>query len=277
MKKYYFTTLILLLITNIFYCQNYEFGIVHISGNSFKVVAIPDFNSFDTNTESEVVDVSDVGFTLMLPNDPSEIQNVTTLFVGRTWNLNSYDAAFLSSQGLGNGTKDAFLLTMNPGQTIIGHVSNVQLDLVSFDVVNPPSSGEIYFLENNDPIALGAGNVLDSFFNADIDGPGTGSGTTDYFGGNDPSLNSFSFGTLSISENSISGIKIYPNPVSDILYIQNENVAVSRMELYNLQGKCVLNITDNVNQINVENLNKGIYFLKIFSVIGETNKKIIIE
>ena len=277
MKNYYFIALILLFITNSVYCQNYEYGIVHLSGNSFKVVAIPDFNSFDTNTDSEVVDVSDVGFTLMLPADPSEIQNVTTLLSGRTWNLNSYDAAFLTGQGLGDGSKDAFLITMNPGQSIIGHISNVQLDLVSFDVVNPPSTGDIYFLENTDPIAQGAGNVLDSFFNADIDGVGNGAGTVDYYGGNDPTINIFTFGTLSIVDNSIKGIKIYPNPVSDVLYIQNENVAISRMELYDVQGKQLFSMVDNLNQINVEYLNNGIYFLKIVSDNGTITKKIIVK
>ena len=278
MKNYYLL-IVLLLLTYVVKAQVYQFGIVHDAGNTFKVVAIPDFNSFDTNTDSEVVDVSDVGFTLMLPADASEIQNVTTLLSVRTWNLNAYDAAFLTGQGLGDGTKDAFLITMNPGQTIIGHVSNVQLDLVSFEVVNPPSSGDLYFLENTDPIAQGAGNVLDSFFNADIDGVGNGAGTIDYYGGNDPALNSFDFQTLGIDEIStnMGMVSIYPNPVSDILYIKSKNVVITGLELYNVQGKQQFRVLGNLHQINVESLNNGIYFLKIVSNEGTITKKVVIE
>jgi hypothetical protein len=276
MKNYYILLLVLLTIYSV-NAQQYQYGVIHQTANTFKVVCIPDFNSSDTNTNTGNVDISDVGFTLMLPADLSEIQNVTTLLPGRTWNLNSYDASFLTGQGLGDGTKDAFLLTMNPGQSILSHTIGEHIDLVNFEVGNPPTSGDLYFLENSDPIAQGAGNVLDSFYNADIDGVGNGAGTIDYFGGNNPALDSFSFGTLSVASNVITSIKIYPNPVSDILYIQNENVDISSIELYDVHGKQLLSITDKVNQINVENLNTGIYFLKIMFDRGETTKKIIIE
>ena len=60
MKKLY-TTFILVLTTLLCTAQGYQFGIVHINNYDFKIVAIPDFTSAG-NT-----DISDVGFTLILP------------------------------------------------------------------------------------------------------------------------------------------------------------------------------------------------------------------
>ncbi|MTE26065.1 T9SS type A sorting domain-containing protein [Winogradskyella ouciana] len=273
--KHYFTLLLLIFSIYAINAQEYKFGIIHESGNAFKVVFIPDFNSFDSNTSDGIVDISDVGFTLMLPAGISEIQNVISLLTGRTWNLNSYDADFLIGQGLGDGTKDAFLLTMNPGQSIYSHVATAQIDLVSFEVVNPPAFGELYFLENTDPIAQGAGNVLDSFFNADIDGIGNGAGTIDYYGGNDPTLNSFSFSTLSIPDSVITNLDIFPNPVSKTLYITT-NQTLKSVLLYNILGKQVYSSKDS-NQIEVDGYQQGIYLLKIETNQGVTTKKIIIN
>ena len=264
-----------LLFTTICKAQSYEFGIVHVSGNTFKIVGIPDFSTLDTNPVDGNADISDVGFTLMLPADPSDIQNVTSMLSGRTWNLNSYDAAFLTGQGLGDGTKDAFLLTMNPGQTLITHLAFAQIDLVSFEVVNPPTSGDLYFLENTDPIAQGAGNVLDSFFNADIDGVGNGAGTSDYYGGNDPSMDSFSFGTLSVNEQLFNEITIYPNPVSETLRVVSSK-NIEKIEIYNVQGKLEL-MAENRNEVEVNKLSTGMYLLKLYSGGKHVVKQIIIK
>lgn len=276
MKNYYYL-LLFILATHVCQAQGYDYGILHLTGNTFKVVFIPDFASFDSNTNSGSVDISDVGFTLMLPADASEIQNLTPLLSGRTWNLNSYDAAFLTGQGLGDGSKDAFLLTMNPGQSIYSHEANVQIDLVSFEVMNPPASGELYFLENTDPIALGAGNVLDSFFNADIDGIGVGAGTTDYYSGNALGLESFDFQTLSIVNitNQEINIQIYPNPVSEFLFISTDQ-QIEMVTLFDLQGKQVF-LAKNINQIEVSNYPTGMYFIKVKTTEGSITKKIIIN
>ena len=54
-------------------------------------------------------------------------------------------------------------------------------------------------------------------------------------------------------------IIIFPNPVKDILYI--ENITDSNYEIYDITGKTVLNGVNN--QINLGSLEKGVYFLKV--------------
>lgn len=58
-----------------------------------------------------------------------------------------------------------------------------------------------------------------------------------------------------------SSFKIYPNPTSGIIQIQNQEVFDS-MIIRDISGKEVLNTLFS-NQIDVSNFNKGIYFLSI--------------
>ena len=69
------------------------------------------------------------------------------------------------------------------------------------------------------------------------------------------------------NENKLS---IFPNPVNNILNIQNvDNKLIDKVTISDLTGKKVLEQNNNSNIINVENLQKGMYLLQIFS--GEKN------
>jgi Secretion system C-terminal sorting domain/Right handed beta helix region len=56
-------------------------------------------------------------------------------------------------------------------------------------------------------------------------------------------------------------LKLYPNPVSDILNIQSEK-AIEKIEVFDELGKQILNY-DSTNTIDLSKLNSGLYFLKI--------------
>lgn len=70
--------------------------------------------------------------------------------------------------------------------------------------------------------------------------------------------------TLSIRNNTISGLKVYPNPVADgTLYISTELNAERNVQVYDLLGKQVLNVTTSNEAINISTLNTGLYVVKI--------------
>ena len=71
--------------------------------------------------------------------------------------------------------------------------------------------------------------------------------------------------TLSTEDFSIDEIKIYPNPAQDIIIIDLDN-ELALVEIYSLQGQKIL--TSNKKEINVSNLNSGIYLVKIKDVNG---------
>jgi len=68
---------------------------------------------------------------------------------------------------------------------------------------------------------------------------------------------------------------LYPNPVKDILHIENEkNIAINRIVISDLSGKIVLQ-KDNSKEINVEFLQNGLYILQIQSESNISQKKFI--
>ena len=69
---------------------------------------------------------------------------------------------------------------------------------------------------------------------------------------------------------------VYPNPASDVVNISNKNnIVVKSMQLTDLNGRVIKNINANETQINISDLNAGVYFLKVSSDQGSGSTKII--
>lgn len=69
---------------------------------------------------------------------------------------------------------------------------------------------------------------------------------------------------------------IYPNPVKDILTIQNiNNEEIYNIEIYSTTGKLVKQADKNNDYINVEDLALGFYIVKIYTSNGTVNEKIV--
>lgn len=75
---------------------------------------------------------------------------------------------------------------------------------------------------------------------------------------------------LDISEDKVSTINVYPNPLTNVLTISLESIENhANIEIIDLTGKTVLNqnieLINNHSNINVEHLEKGMYLLKVTS------------
>ncbi len=84
-------------------------------------------------------------------------------------------------------------------------------------------------------------------------------------------------GTMAVSEQSAKNISlnIYPNPVENILYI-NSKSKIKSLHLTDITGKNVLKNINNTDQLDVSQLTKGVYIIKIITEDGsETSKKFI--
>lgn len=72
---------------------------------------------------------------------------------------------------------------------------------------------------------------------------------------------------LSVAEQNDTHSKmiLYPNPIQDVLYIQNEsNAKINKITVTDLTGKKVLE-QNNSSRIDVQHLKKGMYFIQTFS------------
>lgn len=79
--------------------------------------------------------------------------------------------------------------------------------------------------------------------------------------------------SLSVTENSITSVKVYPNPVTNELYISNSDIAnpIRNIEILDLQGKSILKETKKsqpITYVNTNHLSSGLYFLKVTNDSG---------
>jgi hypothetical protein len=85
--------------------------------------------------------------------------------------------------------------------------------------------------------------------------------------------------TLGLETNQLENkIRIFPNPASDIINVNFFNtIPKAKVIIFNISGKLILlkEIDDNFNQINISELSKGIYFMKIETNETTVTKKVI--
>ena len=74
-------------------------------------------------------------------------------------------------------------------------------------------------------------------------------------------------------------LMVYPNPAHDIINIRNEQTIIENVELFNTIGQNVLRqtIMGNATAINVSELPKGIYLLKVNTTMDSSIQKIALQ
>ncbi|WP_166426940.1 T9SS type A sorting domain-containing protein [Flavobacterium psychrotolerans] len=85
--------------------------------------------------------------------------------------------------------------------------------------------------------------------------------------------------SLGVKQNSISGLSVYPNPVTNgNLFITSNSNEVKSVAIFDVLGKQVVKTTTASNQaINVSNLNNGVYILKITEEGKTATRKLVIK
>ena len=72
-------------------------------------------------------------------------------------------------------------------------------------------------------------------------------------------------------------ITLYPVPAKEVLSISGLTNNEANLEIYDISGVLVKAFTSNVSEINISNLNEGVYFLKITSVKSTSVKKFVVR
>jgi hypothetical protein len=92
-----------------------------------------------------------------------------------------------------------------------------------------------------------------------------------------PKLTIATAGSLGVEKKNIeSGLVVYPNPVTNVLHINNsDGKAIQSLKIANILGKTVYSKANvlNQNSIDVSNLSSGIYILSVDSGDGIQNFK----
>ncbi|WMI66134.1 T9SS type A sorting domain-containing protein [Aestuariibaculum sp. YM273] len=85
---------------------------------------------------------------------------------------------------------------------------------------------------------------------------------------------SFKTTALSTNEFEANKLKVYPNPVDNLLYY-SVNSKIERVEIYNMLGMLVKTFNPTENYIDVNNLKPGSYLIKAYSKQGVLDKIIL--
>ena len=85
-------------------------------------------------------------------------------------------------------------------------------------------------------------------------------------------------GLLAVKQNTIAGLEIYPNPVTNgTLFINTTANAEKNVTIFNVLGKEVFNTTTANNAVNVASLNSGVYILKITEAGKTATSKLVVR
>ena len=83
--------------------------------------------------------------------------------------------------------------------------------------------------------------------------------------------------SLGTNDNSIEGLKVYPNPVTNgTLFIDTTSDATKAVAIYDVLGKQVVSTTTQ-NAVNVSNLKGGVYIVKITEEGKTATRKLVIR
>lgn len=140
--------------------------------------------------------------------------------------------------------------------------------LINNDLIGVPSSSGLICFSNPTLGSVGVSNIIDNFNIINYDGCGD-----------------FTISTNTAKEEGLN-ISLYPNPASDIIYIENGDLSEVqdqfKVEVWDAVGnniKVVQEFGFNKLRLNVSTLSSGVYFIRIFSRENEylITKKIIIH
>ena len=78
--------------------------------------------------------------------------------------------------------------------------------------------------------------------------------------------------------NAAINVSVYPNPTSDFFRVDiDRNYESITIEIYDILGKKLLTVKDNVDNIDISNLRNGIYTLRLKTNKGEASIKLIVR
>lgn len=82
--------------------------------------------------------------------------------------------------------------------------------------------------------------------------------------------------TASVKDNNIAGLKIYPNPASNVVNISSDLLGAKNVEIFDVLGKQVVK-TITEQTVNVASLKAGVYMMKVTQDGKLATRKLVIK
>ncbi len=82
---------------------------------------------------------------------------------------------------------------------------------------------------------------------------------------------------LSINENRLSDVSLYPNPASGIVNIKTQMQGSKQIGVFDILGKQIMNTTITNNELNISSLKSGVYFVQVSQNNNTVTKKLVVK
>ncbi|MBC8757445.1 T9SS type A sorting domain-containing protein [Kordia sp. YSTF-M3] len=266
MNKITFTNLCMaiycLFTANMYAQDGYTYTLIDNGSYSFTIGAVPNASASNFATS-----VQSYGFTILLPDGATA---TVTSSLGSAAN-----ATFFNGTDVAQPTIDGYLITETLGSpaALPAPSAGTTTPIVTIQINGAPTSGILEILANDSALA-NAVTPLKSFMQADMidNGAAVFTNVVDPNASGLSGVSSFDFSTLSVEENQLTNLSIYPNPATDVVNIQNSEVALQKVEIYSMNGQLVRSQHNNLERIQVNTLKSGLYIMKLYA--ANTSKTI---
>ena len=244
--------------------DGYTFTLIDNGSYNFTIDAVP--NTSASNFSSSV---QSYGFTILVP-DGVTASITSSLGSGA-------GSTFFNGTDVGQPTVDGYLITETLGSpaALPAPSSGTTSPIVTIQLAGAPTSGIMIILANDSSLA-NAVTPLKSFMQADMidDAMTSFANVVDPNASGLSGVTSFDFETLSTPDKEVFDFSIYPNPTTDVLYI-NQVRDITKLEIININGQLIFTQNKSLGNINVSQLQNGVYFLKVHTENGIATKKFI--
>ena len=176
------------------------------------------------------------------------------------------------------GTFGTFLITLQTGGLVLNADTWYRVGF-GYDT----TTGEPYWkFDSNPSVSVNPANFSGPFAPIEVDFvmavPATNTVSANMVFDNYIARASNTDTLLSLESNVISdnSFTIYPNPTTSILNISNtNNFEIQNISVTDINGRTVKNQKGSLTEVNVADLNAGVYFVTIEAAEGKTTKKFI--
>ena len=199
----------------------------------------------------------------------------------------AFDFTLKASNGAGSDTKSLSIIIFAPVNIITDTLPNGTIGEFYEQILTVSGTPPIMWsLENGN---LPQGLTLDTLVGS-ISGIPTTEGVFEFTlkASNSVSFDTKTFSIIvmqpwSISENETYNVVVYPNPTSGVLNLIQERIenglTIENVEVFDIYGKKISShhqiILSSNPQIDLSNLNSGIYFIKMITEQGAIVKKVV--
>ncbi|MBK5213177.1 MAG: T9SS type A sorting domain-containing protein [Flavobacteriaceae bacterium] len=192
-------------------------------------------------------------------------------------------AWFENIDGFGNfGPKNSITSTLINAWTVYAADLDNDGDMDVLATSVETFGGEIVWFENLDGMGNFSGKKI---INAEVQSPRSviaadidNDGDMDVISSsqNDDKIAWYENMTIvGVDENQLNILKIYPNPTKGLVFINSKAENIVGVTVFDILGKKVFQVEGNIQQMDISNLQNGMYFLRLNTDDGDFVQKII--